>query len=127
MDKEFLVGLGLEEAVVDAVWQAHEKVVADHTQKLQQLQFSHGVELAVQKFGGRNLKAVTAMLDLEALQQEADVPAALEKALQNLKKENGWLFEGAVPPGFAPFTGADTGKKEKPMTLAGAIRERMRK
>ena len=127
MEKEFLVGLGLEEAVAQAIWEQHQQVIAQQEEKLQSLQFSHAVQTAVEKAGGRNLKAVTALLDMDALRKEEDVPTALETALKTLKKENGWLFETVTPPGFAPYTGADMGPKEKPMTLAAALRERMRK
>ena len=127
MDKEFLVGLGLEEAVAQAIWEQHQQAMTQQEEKLQSLQFSHAVQSAVEKAGGRNLKAVTALLDMDALRKEEDVPTALEKALKTLKKENGWLFETVTPPGFAPYTGADMGPKEKPMTLAAALRERMRK
>ena len=127
MDKEFLVGLGLEETVAEAIWEQHQQAIDQQEEKLQSLQFSHAVESAVEKAGGRNLKAVTALLDMEALRKEEDVPAALEKALKTLKKENGWLFETVTPPAFAPYTGADMGAKEKPMSLAAALRERMKK
>ena len=49
----------------------------------------------------------------------------IEAALESLKKESRYLFEGDVPPPYARGTGAYSGPQEKhPTTLAGALREK---
>lgn len=127
MDKEYLESFGIATEVAEVILQEHEKTVAEHQKQLQELKLEHTVETAVRSFGGRNLKAVTALLDMAAIGESEDPSAALDAALKELKKENGWLFESAAPPQYAPFTGADTTPGTKPMTLASALRERMRK
>ena len=50
---------------------------------------------------------------------------AIEAALENLKRDSRYLFEGDVPPPYARGTGAYNGPQEKhPTTLAGALREK---
>ena len=118
MDKEFLEGLGLEEAAVEAVLAAHAAQVA-------QLQLSHQVELAIGNAGGRNHKAISALLDMESLAKAEDLQTAAAEAVAAVKAENGYLFE-AVPK-YAKFTGkAEPGQGNEPTTLAGALRARMK-
>ena len=118
MDREFLEGLGLEAQAVQAVLDAHGKAMAA-------AKMEHTVQTAVQKAGGRNLKAITALLDLDAIGGSEDVPGALEQALQQLKKDSGYLFEAPTPPPYARFTGAPAPEMAAPTTLAGALREKM--
>ena len=127
MDKEFLEGLGLAPETVAAILAEQEKGMAAHQAALSQLQLDHAVETAVQRHGGRSLKAITALLDLESIGANEDIPSALDKALQQLKKDAGYLFESATPPPYAPFTGAANTPAPKVTTLAGALRERMKK
>lgn len=98
---------------------------AHHQQQLRQMEFRHLFRQAVAQAGGRNEKAVAAMVDLEALSKEEDPQKALADALAALKKEESWLFESQVPPVFAAGTGAAMPQTySKPDTLAGALRER---
>ena len=121
MDKEFLEGLGLEEAVATAVLEAHEKTLAG-------VNLQHQVALAIGAAGGRNQKAIGALLDLDALAAAEDVAAAAREAVAAVKAENGYLFESNQPPQYAKNTGkADPGADHAPMTLAGALRARMKR
>ena len=125
MKREFLESLkigqeSLPEDVMEAILQEHGKAV-------RQLQLESAVQTAVAKAGGRNLKAITALLDMDAIGESQDLAAAAEQAMQQLKKENGYLFESQTPPPYARFTGAREVTGSEPTTLAGALRERMRK
>ena len=78
---------------------AHQKEMAD-------IAFGHTLEAAITGAKGRNVKAIKALLDLDALKgsknQEEDIKAALE----GLKKESGYLFEAeGTPPPYAAGTG----------------------
>ena len=125
MDRAFLEGLALEPAVIDAILQAHDKVVQAHTQQLAQVQLQQQVSEAVLGAGGRNVKAISALLDLDTIGKSEDVGAALADAIGALKKDSGYLFHGAVPQ-YARFTGTQE-PPQKATTLAGALRERMKK
>ena len=119
MDKEFLESLGLDEAAVEAVLTAYATQVAG-------LKLNHQVELAIGAAGGKNHKAIGALLDMDALAKAEDLQAAVAEAVAAVKAENGYLFDS--PPKYAKFTGqADPGKGDEPSTLAGALRQRMRK
>ena len=126
MDKEFLEGLGMDEQTVEAVLQAHTQVVQEHQAQLKQVQLQHQVSEAVHKAGGRSVKAICALLDMDAISQSDDVGAALEGALTALKEESGYLFQSPVPPQYARFTGTQP-LPQKATTLAGALKERMKK
>ena len=116
MTKEFLEELELEEQVAEAIWQRH-------TQTVQKLQFDHSLQQAIAGAGGRNAKAITALLDMEALQAD---PEGIPQALEQLKAENSYLFEEKLPR-YAKGTGTQIPQKTVPTTLAGALRERFEK
>ena len=75
MDKEFLGNLGLTEEAAEAVLQQLETEMAEHQAAVQQLKLEHGVAMAVQRHGGRNLKAISALLDMEKLGGSDDLAA----------------------------------------------------
>ena len=126
MDKEFLEGLGMDAQAVEAVLEAHGKVVQAHQTQLAAMQLQQQVSEAVHKAGGRNIKAISALLDLQAIGSSENVAEALETAMAALKQENSYLFLPAMPPQYAKFTGSQD-VPQKVSSLAGALRERMRK
>ena len=101
------------------------QAVQAHKQELDRLAFEKVLGEGIVKARGRNPKAITALLDVEQLQKSENQTQAIEEALENLKKESRYLFEGDVPPPYARGTGAYTGRQEdRPTTLAGALREK---
>lgn len=89
----------------DKEWQA----------KLDGMAFDGRIKDAITAAKGKNAKAISALLDVDALRasknQEADIKAALEA----VKKDNGYLFETETPPPFAAGTGsAPAGGKYSP-------------
>ena len=131
MKREFLQALmEMPKEVIDAI-------MAENGQDIQQLRTScqeweqkyHAARLdsavgqAIAKARGHNQKAITALIDLQALQQAEDLQAAAQQAVENVKRECGYLFD--TLPGFAPGTGAmQLGAEEEPQTLAGALKEK---
>lgn len=94
-------------------------------EKLDGMAFDGRIRDAIAAARGRNAKAISALLDVEALRasknQEADIKAALEA----VKKDNSYLFETETPPPFAGGTGsAPAGGKQAPASLAGALHEK---
>lgn len=94
-------------------------------EKLDGMAFDGRIKDAIAAAKGRNAKAISALLDVDALRasknQEADIKAALEA----VKKDNGYLFETETPPPFAGGTGsAPAGGKQAPASLAGALHEK---
>ena len=103
----------------------YNQALADHKKELAQMTFDRTLHESIMKSKGRNAKAITALLDVEALQASENQTDAIAEALENLKKDCRYLFEGDVPPPYARGTGAFNGTQEKhPTTLAGALREK---
>ena len=92
MDREYLENLVGAEAA--------EEILKCHRAALARQALSG----AVKRLGGRNEKAIRAMLDENALLDSEDILSAAEEAVRQLKQENGWLF--AAPQISSPGTGA---------------------
>ena len=105
----------------------YNQAVSAHRAELARLQLDTAVQAAVQKAGGRSVKAICALLDMDAISAAEDVPAAMEQALTELRKESGYLFETPTPPPYARFTGTLQQGGDVPATLAGALKERMQR
>lgn len=124
MTREFLDGLmQLPEEVAQAILAEHEKHRLQWQEELQHARLEGAVGQAVARAGGRNQKAIAALLDMQALQQSEDVGAAVQQAVEDLKKECGYLFD--TVPGYAVGTGAvGVPADDEPQSLAGALREK---
>lgn len=148
MKREFLQNLkvgdqSLPKEIIDAImeengkdaqgaraWQEkYNQAVSAHQQEIAEITFRSELDLAILQAKGRSPKAITALLDLEALSKSENRQSDVEKALESLKQDNGYLFESdPTPPPYARGTGAFTGTENKaPATLAGALKERFEK
>ncbi len=117
MDKDFLLGLEISEEAAQAIMEEHQRTV-------QELTFQSQLREAVQAAGGRSVRAIGAMLEIDAIKSAQDPAKALEQALKQLKADSGYLFSDAPPP-YAREPGTRQGDPiQKPVTLAGAIRQK---
>lgn len=108
--------------------EAHDKVVSDHQKELDSIKFQNVLESAIVAAKGRNAKAITAMLDVEALRGSENQQEAINTALEALKKDSGYLFEAeGTPPPYARGTGVGNPTPAANDSLAGALRERYNK
>ena len=97
----------------------------EYAKDLAEREFAATLSAAISQANGRSHKAIAALLDLQALKTSDDPRAAVDAALEELKKDSGYLFACQTPPLYARGTGAQTGKETRtPATLAGALRER---
>lgn len=148
MKREFLqnlkVGeLALTKEVIDAImaengrdienarqlgntWEEkYNRAVQAHQQELNALRFQSALEETVRQQGGRNAKAIAALMDLDAIRESQDLPGALKNAVEAVKKEHDYLFVTQTPPLYARGTGTQTGETHtQSATLAGALREK---
>ena len=126
--KEALSKLQQDQSFEEAAkaWEEkYNQAVTDHKNQLAQMAFEKALGEGIVKTKGRNAKAITALLDVDALKESENQQDAIEAALETLKKDNRYLFEGDVPPPYARGTGAWSGAQEnRPTTLAGALREK---
>lgn len=101
----------------------YNQAVSDHEKALADLRVEHALEQAVTKAGGRNVKAIAALLDMESMKEKDDLSAALQEAVETLKEQEGYLFAAPATPMFAKGTGTSS-PQTHPATLAGALREK---
>ena len=133
MNREFLEALGVQEEAIEQVLQAHEynqKAWQDRYAKAlddaEQARFDGVLSSAIAAAGGRNPKAIRALLDVQTLRASEDVGAAVENAVAELKNENGYLFRLAAVP-YAPGTGTGNFTATEPLSLAGALHEKFQR
>ena len=103
----------------------YNRAVEDHKVQITRMTFEKALGEGIAKARGRNAKAISALLDLDTLMNSENQQQAIEEALQTLKKDSRYLFDGEVPPPYARGTGAYHGTQDKnPTTLVGALREK---
>ena len=103
----------------------YNQALENHKNQIAQMAFEKALGEGIVKAKGRNAKAICALLDVETLKESENQREAIEAALEALKQESRYLFDGDVPPPYARGTGAYHGSQEKhPTTLAGALREK---
>lgn len=104
---------------------AHDQAVADHQKELAGVKFQSVLDNSITAAKGKSAKAITALLDLDALRDSEDQQVAITAALEELKKDSGYLFDTeGTPPPYARGTGTGNPPPAAPETLAGALRER---
>lgn len=103
----------------------YNRAVQAHQQELNALRFQSALEDAVREHGGRNAKAIAALMELDAVRESEDLSGALKNAVEAVKKEHDYLFVTQTPPLYARGTGTQTGETHaQSATLAGALREK---
>ena len=121
MSMEFLQELGLgEEAAgqimaefekaLQAVHQELEERLAAREREMEELRTDFAVDKELTGLGAKNLKAVKALLDMDALRASEDSQAELTRQLEEIRRENGYLFKDGRLPVAAGPTSARTGK-----------------
>ena len=128
MKREFLQEIrvgdqGLPKEVIDAIMAEHgrdveaakawkekyDQAVQEHQAALKQRDFDYALESAIAAAKGRSAKAITALLDVEALRQSEDPRTDIRSALEELKQESGYLFAvEPTPPPYAFGTGTES-------------------
>jgi len=87
------------------------KLSADMAAQADGFAFDSALDGAIRDAGGRSLKAVRGMLDLDALRASKDRGADIKAALDGLVKENPWAFaEQPKVTGATVSTGSEHGE-----------------
>lgn len=107
----------------------YDQAIADHKKEMDSVSFQHVLEAAIAGAKGKNVKAITALLDVDVLRESEDQQKAIKTALEDLKKDSGYLFDGeGSPPPYAVGTGVNSNRNPgTDTTLVGALRERYEK
>lgn len=83
----------------------------EHAAQLADLAFDGVLKDAITAARGRNDKAIRALLDVEKLKASKDQTADIKAALEELKRDSGYLFESEeTPPPYAAGTGTGGGR-----------------
>lgn len=84
-------------------WQRkHNELVETHKRETEEREFSEMLSTAISESKGKNTKAITALLDLDALRKSKNQEKDIKAALEGVKKDNEYLFDvtGAPPARF---------------------------
>ena len=81
--------------------------------------FDHALDTAILGKQGRSVKAVRALLDVDALKGSKDLTADIAQALEAAAKVNPWAFGEAQPAGYPAVKDGGVGGK----TPTGSARE----
>lgn len=76
----------------------------DAAKKISDMQFNHALNGALTGAKAKNVKAVSALLNMEGLKHDGESIIGLKEQLESIKKDNAYLFEDDTPP--VKFTGA---------------------
>lgn len=81
-------------------WQRkHNELVETHKKETEEREFNEMLSAAISETKGKNTKAITALLDLEALRKSKNQEKDIKAALEDVKKDNEYLFDvTGVPP-----------------------------
>lgn len=87
--------------------QKAEQAENDAAQKIADMQFESSLKEAIAAAKGKSSKAIAALLDVDTLKQSKNQTEDIKKALESLKKDNDYLFDGEqTPPPYAPGAGS---------------------
>ena len=75
----------------------YEQSKTEYETKIADMQFGTTLEAAISAAGGRNAKAVKALLDVDNLKSSKDQTADIKAAIEACQKDNGYLFGAGEP------------------------------
>lgn len=94
----------------------------EYQQKIADMEFNSVLDGAISKSGAKNAKAVKALLDLESLKTSKNQADDITKALDEIKKDNDYMFTSDEPFQNPVYKTDTNGGKGDPME---AIRSAM--
>lgn len=89
----------------------HDNAVAAHQKEQEEREFNEMLSTAISESKGKNNKAITALLDLDALRKSKNQEKDIKAALEGIKKDNEYLFDTTGTP---PARFDDPGNKGNP-------------
>ena len=90
-------------------WKAKaEQAEKDAAARIADMEFNGVLKDAITAAKGRNVKAIAALLDVDALKQSKNQADDIKTALEALQKDSAYLFgdDSPVPPPYAPGAGS---------------------
>lgn len=100
----------------------------EHQTEIANMEFEGRLFGAIANAKGKSAKAISALLDLDALKASKNQETDIKDALDKLREDSGYLFEeDNPPPPYASGTGTDPVGGKNNTSLVGALRERYSK
>ena len=87
---------GLKNQIADLEKQLKDKD-DEHAQKLADMEFDSALDEAIRTAGGKNSKAVKALLDVDTLKSSKNQQDDIKAALEAMKKDSDYLFDSKEP------------------------------
>ncbi len=106
---------------VEMMEQEISQLKQQHEMQLKELQFDSMLDLQIYKAKGRNAKAIRALLNLEQLKNSEEPEQEIQQALEQLKVQEGYLFEQQDMPMYATGTAVDSNKTSMNTALRAAF------
>lgn len=93
----------LEKVDVETVkQQEYDRGKADGLAEVEKIKFEAAVNAELDKSGAKNVKALTGLLDMEQVKYENGTLSGLTEQIDQIKKDNAYLFEDTTQkPGFS--------------------------
>lgn len=82
--------------------------------EIETLKFNHAIENALGASKAKNVKAVKALLNMEGLKLNGEEIIGLKEQIENIKKDNDYLFGDTEPDGTGGSLGAGSKGKKDP-------------
>ncbi len=109
MNREFLEERGIGDEVIGEILAEHQRLVdelkaemesrlSDKEREMEDLRTDFAIDRELTGLGARNLKAVKALLDMEALRSGENGLDGLGEQLEKIRRENGYLFADRNTP-----------------------------
>lgn len=87
-------------------WKAKaEQVEREASERIAEMEFNGTLREAITAAKGRNVKAISALLDVPTLRGSKNQAEDIKAALEVLKQESGYLFDTETPPPFSAGAG----------------------
>ena len=102
--------------------QKAEQAAKDAAAQVEAVRIDAQLDSAIGKAKGRNTKAIKALLDVDALRASKDPDKDISTALEQLAKDNDYLFDtGNPPPPYAGGTGGSPAGGDPDAALRAAF------
>ena len=87
-------------------WKAKaEQAEREASERIAEMEFNGTLREAITAAKGRNVKAISALLDVPTLRGSKNQAEDIKAALEALKQESGYLFDTETPPPFSAGAG----------------------
>lgn len=106
--------------------QKSEQAERDAAQRIADMEFDNDLKDAIKAAKGKNVKAISALLDIPTLKQSKNRAEDLKTAIENVQKKETYLFgEDQTPPPYAPGAGSQNMGNGSEETFHDAIYNRI--